>query len=434
MTSIFKKTIDKFRNQYEQIFDTIQDGICVINKNRRIVNCNKTFALEVNMPTEEIIGKKCNEILPKYDDNLFKLHCKNQQCEIECQSSKIINNEIPKSFILEKIDKNNKKHYHRINIFPAKDNKGNIFQTVLIIKDITERETALKKIKKINKFNSLILDNAPVSIMTLNKKGDITSVNKYIKQITGSEFPKNSNIFKTHLIQKEGLIKNYKKLLTNGTPFSKDNCVYHKHDANKTKKYLNIVAVPLLSGNKKVDGALSMAVDNTESVLTKEKIEELNRDLERKVIHRTKQLDNVNKKLKTVLELKSKFISDASHELRTPLTIIQGNLDLTIQEILNKNRKVPEMFTLINKEIKRMTGILSDLTTLTNADADSEIINNEDINLESLINTVGNALTAVANKKNIEIKYRKSPKNLIVKGDEVQLEKLLFNIMRNSIK
>ena len=70
--------------------------------------------------------------------------------------------------------------------------------------------------------------------------------------------------------------------------------------------------------------------------------------------------------------------------------VIQGNLDLAIQETNNRRRKIPEVFSLVSKEVEHMTSVLTDLTMLTNADVDKEKINCEKIDFRlSLIEEFG---------------------------------------------
>ena len=163
-------------------------------------------------------------------------------------------------------------------------------------------------------------------------------------------------------------------------------------------------------------------------------LQEANKNLEIKVLKRTRQLDVMNKKLREAIELKSKFIADASHELRTPLTVIQGNLDLAVREAKIKQTKIPETYILILNEIKRMTGVLSDLTMLTNFDAKTETLRYEKINLEKLIKAANQSLQILAKQKKIRLTYEKNARQIKIFGDESKLEKLLLNIIRNAIK
>ena len=66
-------------------------------------------------------------------------------------------------------------------------------------------------------------------------------------------------------------------------------------------------------------------------------MEELNAQLEQKVEERTQtlsqayqQMEEQNKRLQELDQLKSDFVSMVSHELRTPLTSLHGGLELLL--------------------------------------------------------------------------------------------------------
>ncbi len=431
-----QKKIEQAKEHFEQIIDTIQDGICVIDRNFKIVGCNKEFAKQAKLSFSQIKGKKCQEVIPHYKNELFKNHCAHMMCGNGCLVDKVFLEGKKLSFVEREKDNMGKIFYHRIIIFPAKNNKGEVYQIVLVVEDITEGKKAEEKIKQLHEFNKRILDNSPVSIIVLDKKGIVIAVNNLAKKIMNKtdEQAINRKLTNTKSIKNnKELLKKYHLLLREGKPFFYKNMSYSP-EKSKKQLFLNIIAVPLFDKNKKIDGAISMALDNTEAISAKRKLEELNRNLEQRVIERTNQLDKINKQLNKILELKSKFISDASHELRTPLTIIQGNLDLAIRETKNLNNDIPETFSLINKEIEQISSILTDLTMLTNSDSQTERLAYEKIDLAQLIKAVSQSLGILALQKNITIKNKASSDNFNIMGDEAKLEKLLLNIVRNAIK
>ena len=126
-------------------------------------------------------------------------------------------------------------------------------------------------------------------------------------------------------------------------------------------------------------------------------------------------------------------IADATHELRTPLAIIKGNVDLAMRD-KSKNPKSPRStLRAINYEIKHLSGILSDLTLITSK---KEGLKNriifDKVNLKSIVAVVVARCKALAYRKNISITTKNIP-SLILLGDKVYLEKMLTNLVKNSI-
>jgi PAS domain S-box-containing protein len=432
----FKKLEEKIhsaKEHYEQVIDSIPDSLCVIDKSLKIISCNQNFAKNVTMPIEKVVGKDFKTVMCRWQNKLLVNFC-STLFDHSHTVEKIFEHYHVYEEEIKTLDDNNKFHFFRLRFFPKK--AGGDKQIVLTIRDITQNKLAEIKVAELSELNQRILDTSPISIVVLDKAGVVVAANRYATKLMDSpENPLISRVLtETKDIASNKVLKNlYQNLVSQGRTFYYDGLAYQAEDTKDTR-YLNIIAVPLLSPTKIVEGAISMALDNTEAIVARQKLKELNRDLEFKVQERTKQLAMINEQLAKVLDLKSKFISDASHELRTPLTIIQGNLDLAIQEKNNQRRKIPEVFSLVGKEVEHMTSILTDLTLLTNADVDTEKINCEKIDLNFLIMAVVESLQIIGEKRNIKINAKQYDKPLVVIGDEAKLERAILNLVRNAIK
>ena len=90
-----------------------------------------------------------------------------------------------------------------------------------------------------------------------------------------------------------------------------------------------------LSDQKRQQAALQKGY--TDLQVLHRQLEELNAQLEQKVEERThtlsqayQQMEEQNKRLQELDQLKSDFVSMVSHELRTPLTSLNGGLELLL--------------------------------------------------------------------------------------------------------
>ncbi|OGZ79437.1 MAG: hypothetical protein A2528_03235 [Candidatus Staskawiczbacteria bacterium RIFOXYD2_FULL_37_9] len=284
-------------------------------------------------------------------------------------------------------------------------------------------------------FNKKIIDSAPISIITIDKNGVITFVNKYFENFADLKQVIGKNVFHLPFFIREGLCPLYRKLLSDGTLFEKSNC--------KTKspsgelRYLSIVAVPLRDKNGNIDGALSMATDVTETVIVKMELARINNSLKERVTQKTQQLMQANEKLKRSLELKSHFISDASHELRTPLSIAKLNLEFFRKQFSNysKDKEALESLNAIDNEINKVSNILSDLSFFTAVEESSvEKMNIEKIDLNKFMENIAERVRPLAAQKNIKIFFQKNKLGIEIKGDRIKLEKLFLNIIANAVK
>lgn len=288
-----------------------------------------------------------------------------------------------------------------------------------------------KQWSDVSELHQKILDNIPVSVITIDRKGYITSANRYFKNFAKTADYRGHNIFKSEFFKREKLTADYKRLLTEGTVVQRVKC-FEKNSRGEDK-YLRIVAVPLRDKAGKIEGALSMAMDDTEAVLYKSKLEELNCELERRVEQRTAELRQSNQELAKVLELKSRFMADLSHELRTSLTVIQGNLELLGRDPGMKTAG-DERSGHIFKEVKYLSAILTDLTTLANADARGEKLNYDKVDLNRLLSSAAESLEVLAREKNVKIAHGRNGAKIEIKADESKLQRLILNLVENAIK
>jgi len=133
-------------------------------------------------------------------------------------------------------------------------------------------------------------------------------------------------------------------------------------------------------------------------------------------------------------KIKNEFIANATHEIRTPLAIIKGNIDLA-RRLGKKDIKLSEdIIEAIDEEIVRLSDIVSDLALLTSqggrGQTDAVIYNK--VNIKSLVNSVVERCSTIASPKNISLTVKNIP-NIKIYGNADYLEKMLMNLIKNSI-
>lgn len=130
---------------------------------------------------------------------------------------------------------------------------------------------------------------------------------------------------------------------------------------------------------------------------------------------------------------KMAFTADATHELRTPVAIIKGNVDLAMLHESKNPKSAKSALRAINYEIKHLSSILSDLTLITSQQGEfqNKIVTNN-VDLRALVGVVVERCKALAYKKKISITVKKMP-HIVLTGDKVYLEKMLTNLIKNSI-
>ncbi len=128
----------------------------------------------------------------------------------------------------------------------------------------------------------------------------------------------------------------------------------------------------------------------------------------------------------------NQFSTDVSHELKTPLTILKG----TTEVALRKEREAAEYRRLLAshlEEVDRMSSIIDDLLLLSKADTGKIELDLEDVALRDLILQVYMDMKIFAEKKSVGL-FVGDVEDAKVKGDELKLRRMLWNIVDNGIK
>jgi len=137
-------------------------------------------------------------------------------------------------------------------------------------------------------------------------------------------------------------------------------------------------------------------------------------------------------RLRDAFQRINQFSIDVSHELKTPLTILKGGTEVA----LRKERKREEYKVLLLshlEEIDRMTQIIDDLLLLSKADTGKMQLSLDEIELRDLILQVYLDMKMFAEKKNVHLAVADLADTRL-RGDELKLRRMLWNIVDNGIK
>ena len=130
---------------------------------------------------------------------------------------------------------------------------------------------------------------------------------------------------------------------------------------------------------------------------------------------------------------RSQFVSNASHELKTPLATMKIMLETMMYQPDMPTELRQEFMNDMNHEIDRLTGIITDLLTITKNDNEKNRLQREPVNMSELTEATVHMLIPAAEKKNQTLAADVAP-DLQMMGDRIKLNQVLYNLIDNAIK
>lgn len=143
--------------------------------------------------------------------------------------------------------------------------------------------------------------------------------------------------------------------------------------------------------------------------------------------------EELSRLTQTSLDELEDFRSILSHQLRMPLSIVQGYADILIKGMAADEDAQKEYLRKIVDRTQYISELLSNqLSMRRNVDEVVPVF--DEIDLISLINRAGEDMQTVAKNKGVEIQCVSSKGSLLMEADAHQLNKVVFNIIENSLK
>ncbi len=166
-------------------------------------------------------------------------------------------------------------------------------------------------------------------------------------------------------------------------------------------KYMKVFFAPFKNQSSRPDGVIAVVQDITEHV----------------------RLDNVQKE----------FVADVSHELKTPITSIMGYADTLLEGEYDKETQ-EKFLNVIASEARRMARLVTDLLTLSRYDNNKKRVRKESFDLGDLVKKCQDKLAIEIKKKNHMVNCFVTADVPPVYADRDDIERVVLNILTNSIK
>ena len=256
----------------------------------------------------------------------------------------------------------------------------------------TELNEKLSEVSTQKNQIETILLHMTDGIIAFNRKGEIILINPAAKKFLAirPEDEKFDDIFK-----KFNLNINMEKIIY------LENWTSTEQRIQVDDRYVNVFFAPFKNETERPDGVIAVIQDITEHV----------------------KLDNMQKEL----------VADVSHELKTPITSIMGYADTLLEGEYDKETQ-NKFLNVIATEARRMARLVTDLLTLSRYDSNKKRAQKESFDLGELVKKCQDKLGIEIKKKNHKVNCFVTADVPPVYADKYDIERVVLNILTNSIK
>lgn len=223
---------------------------------------------------------------------------------------------------------------------------------------------------------------------------------------------------------------------------------------NITLAYAGIVILIAYYEKSREEGFTMLLKDIDRRKKIESKIQTLNNELEKKVIQRTRQLQEMNDLLNEEIlvrrnaeevsnrarlaaleanKVKSEFLSRMSHKLRTPLNSILGFAQ--VMEMGKLEERQMKNLQHIQNGGKELLSLVNDILEINTIDNLEVIVSNSRFSLNDLIKTAVQAHGRKIMEKNLHVKIIEDPAgDIFIRSDRKLLERLVNYLLDNAVK
>lgn len=177
---------------------------------------------------------------------------------------------------------------------------------------------------------------------------------------------------------------------------------------------------------------LARVETHLELKFARQKLKNLNENLEQKVAERTLQLNIANKELADLDRVKGEFLNMLSHEIRTPLNGIKGSLQLLKVRI--DNEELVQLIDILDSSVTRLEDFSYTALLITRLKSKKFNIENSLINLRNETDFALLPINAMLTQKEIQINTDDLLIDLLFETDKDLFHELLKRIFDNAVR
>lgn len=364
----------------EEFLDLLQDYILVINDNK-IKFCNRALINLLGYSINDCDIKKYNRYSNSQEEFIYLLDSNGREIKFKA---------ISKNIFIEKME-----------------------LKVIILKEVKDTVYDIKDLE-------VILDNIPMCAWIKDIDG------KYL--YTNNKYAEMVNLDKSQIIGKDDIyiwdMEQSNICRDEDTRIIKDKGYFvdkQKLNIRNEELWFKIIKFAILDECENVKFIIGFADNINDEIILNEK---------KKVLEHEIQMET----------LKNEFFSNISHELKTPLNIIISASKLIKSYLEDETKEnlndiiIKKYISSIEKNAYRLERLINNLIDITKIDSGDYKISMNNYNIVSLVENIVLTVVDYIRSEDISILFDTNEEERIVKCDKDSIERIILNLLSNSIK
>ncbi len=406
--------------EWRATFDAITDLVTLLDRDGKIMRCNRGMASFLGKQFIDIIGKPFHELVSDAEWTVF-----GNLLERMLTSGR-------RETMIAQLHE----RWYRVAIDPLTDDSGAVSGAVQIMIDITghkRSEDALRESEKHHRslFENMLEGYAYCKLLFAQDRPQdfiYLTVNTAFEKLTGLKDVVGRRITEVLpgiLEAHPELLKVYGRVVLTGKP---------ERFETFSESFGGWLAVSVYRAGEECFVAV---FDNiTERKRMEASLKQHNEKLEEKVRERTRQYEQAKVMAEHASKSKSDFLANMSHELRTPLNSIMGFSQILQNELYGAmNEKQMSYVNDIFGSGQHLLELINDILDLAKVESGKMELLLSTFPLCKIINESLAILREKAVKHNIQLDVELRPgADIQIEADERKLKQILFNLLSNAVK
>lgn len=397
-----QQKIIEHRNMLASIAENSPDtGLFLFDKDLRFIFASGQAMKKLGFKSEEIIGKKVDDIFSFEQADNIKSHF------LKCFVGDISYFEFEHN-----------KYYFEIKTAPIYDDSNNIKNGMCIALDNTYKKSIELSLKESEEKYRTIFNNAPLGVFRSTIDGKFIEVNPELAKILGYDSPE--EVLKNINNISEDIYVSPSKRNDIVDETISDRNIKHYENIYKRKNGEHFYAHLYLQDIKDINGNTIYLEGIVEDITERKEKEEALRKSEAE--------------LKKAIETKDRFFDIIAHDLRSPISGILGMSEIVSQQFDDLTfAELKEISKAFYESSDNLYKLLDNLLQWTRLSKERISFKPEDIRPWEALDDILNLQAFLIRNKNINIENNIN-KDIILTVDKNALKTVFRNIISNAIK